>query len=640
MRFVGYSLTSKGYRLFDETNGKLYIRRDVEFNESDFGQKSAMTTEPDQKGTEVKNNADITAKDEEEVVEIRRSEKDEERQEPQKEKELRRSERTRKTPVRYGYDEYADTATYPVRHVAYHLSQVDEPSTIQEAKSSDHAAEWKLATDAEYNSLIENKTWKLVELPPGRKAIGCKWVFKLKHDVDERVERFKARLVAKGYAQKYGIDYDEIFSPVVRFSSIRLLLAFAVQRDFLIHQMDVETAFLNGKLDEEIYMQQPEGYVKPGEEHLVCKLEKSLYGLKQSSRCWNKAFKESIEKLGFTQASADPCVFIRKKDTLTIIAIHVDDLMILAKNILEMQRLKNSLKVQFKMKDMGELHYYVGVCIVQDKEMKQVYLHQGQYIEKMLKKFGQTEAKPVSTPADLNVKLQKEDGVSRPVDKITYQSIVGSLLYAAITTRPDIAQAVGVVSKFCANPTQSHLTAAKRILRYLKGTVYLGLSYKKCADGNLIGYSDADWAGDVDDRHSTSGNVFLLAKGAVSWLSKKQATVALSTAEAEYVALSAATQEAIWLRRLLTDVGEPLEDPIVINEDNQGAIAMAKNPVGHARTKHIDIRYHFVREGVQNGAIILKYVATGEMIADILTKPLPRHSFEKLVLELGMKTVK
>ena len=258
----------------------------------------------------------------------------------------------------------------------------------------------------------------------------------------------------------------------------------------------------------------------------------------------------------------------------------------------------------------------------------------------MLKKFAQTEAKSVSTPADFNVKLQKEDSVSRPVDTISYQSIVGRLLYAAITTRPDIAQAVGVVSKFCANPTQSHLTAAKRILRYLKGTVYLGLSYKKCADGNLIGYSDADWAGDVDDRHSTSGNVFLLARGAVSWLSKKQATVALSTAAAGYVALSAATQEAIWLRRLLTDVGETLEDPIVINEDNQGAIAMAKNPVGHAGTKHIDMRYHFVRERVQNGAIILKYVRSGDMIADILTKPLPKHSFEKFVIELGMKTVK
>ena len=270
--------------------------------------------------------------------------------------------------------------------------------------------------------------------------------------------------------------------------------------------MDVESAFLNGKLDEEIYMKQPEGYVKPGEEHLVCKLEKSLYGLKQSSRCWNKAFPECIEKIGFTQASADPCVFIRKEeDTLTIIGVHVDDLMILAQNISEMKRVKDSLKLQFKMKDMGELHYYVGVCIIHDMENKEVHLHQGQYIEKVLKKLGQTEAKP------------------------------------------DIAQAVGVVSKFCANPTQSHLTAAKRILRYLKGTTYLGLSYKKCAEGNLTGYSDADWAGDMDDRYSTSGNVFFLAGGAVSWLSKKQATVALSTAEAEYVALSAATQEVIWL---------------------------------------------------------------------------------------------
>ena len=347
MRFVGYSLTSKGFRLFDETNRKLYIRRDVEFNENDFGQKQALTTEPDQKGEDVKQNAGTTTKDEEEVSEMKKLGKEEE-DTPQ---ESRKSERTRKPPARYGYDEYADTATHRVHHSAHHLCEIDEPSTIQEAMSSDHAAEWKVATDSEYNSLIENKTWKLVELSPGRKAIGCKWVFKLKHAADGTVERFKARLVAKGYAQKYGIDYDETFSPVVRFSSIRLLLAFAVQNDLLIHQMDVETAFLNGKLDDEIYMQQPEGYVKPGEEHLVCKLEKSLYGLKQSSRCWNKAFRECVEKIGFTQASADPCVVIRKEDALTIIAVHVDDLMILTKNISEMERLKDSLKLQFKMKD-------------------------------------------------------------------------------------------------------------------------------------------------------------------------------------------------------------------------------------------------------------------------------------------------
>ena len=522
MRFVGYSLASKGYRLLDETNRKMYIRRDVEFNENDFGQKQTMTTEPEPRCEEAKRNEVPPRKDEEgEQGEMKKLEED-------TPEEPRQSVRTRKAPVRYGYDEYADTATHHVHHVAYHLSEIDEPTTMQEARSSDHAAEWKVATDSEYNSLIENKTWELVELPQGRKAVGCKWVFKLKHAGDDTVERFKARLVAKGYAQKCGIDYDETFSPVVRFSSIRFLLAFAVQNDLLIHQMDVETAFLNGKLDEEIYMQQPEGYVKPGEEHLVCKLEK----------------------------------------------------------------------------------------------------------------YRQTEAKPVSTPADLNVKLQKEDGFSRPVDATSYQSMVGSLLYAAIATRPDIAQAVGVFSKFCANPTQNHLTAAKRILRYLKATAYLGLSYKKCADGNLIGYSDADWAGDIDDCHSTSGNVFSFACGAVSWLSKKQATVSLSTAEAEYVALSTATQEAIWLRRLLADVGEPPEGPSEIYEDNQGAVSMAKNPVGHARTKHIDIRYHFVREGVQDGAIALKYIATDEMIADILTKPLPKHRFQKLVTELGMKTVK
>ena len=416
-----------------------------------------------------------------------------------------------------------------MHHVAYHLSEVDEPTNIQEAQSSEQAAEWKVAMDSEYNSLIENKTWKLVELPPGRKAIRWEWVFKLKHAKDGTLERFKARLVANGYAQKYGMDYDETFSPVVRFFSIRFLLAYGVQNDMLIHQMDVETAFLNGKLDEETYMQQPDGYVKPGEEHLVCKLEMSLYGLKQSSRCWNKASRECFEKLDFTQALADPCVFIRKDDTLTVIGVHVDDLMILAENISEMKRVKNDLKLQFKMKDLGELYYYVGVCVVQDKENKQVCLHQGPYIKKALKKYGQIETKPVSTPADLNVRLRKEDGVSRSIDVTLFQPIVGSLLYAAIATRPDIAQAVGVVLKFCANPTQNHLTAAKRILRYLKGTVYLCLSYEKCAEGNLPGFSDADWTGDMAYRHSTSGNVFKFAKEAVSWLSKKQATVALST---------------------------------------------------------------------------------------------------------------
>ena len=231
MRFVGYSLTSKRYRVFDETKGKIFIRKDVEFNENDFSHKETMTT------------TDPEPKQEDVEGEIEEVKEDQSPQEP------RRSGRLRKPPVRYGYDEYADsaTSTHHVHHVAYNVCKIDEPSTIQEAATSDHAREWKAAADSEYNSLIENKTWKLVELPPGRKAIGCKWVFKVKPRMDGTVERFKARLVAKGYAQKYGIDYDETFSPVVRFSSIRVLLAFAVQNNMLIHQMDVVTAFFNGK---------------------------------------------------------------------------------------------------------------------------------------------------------------------------------------------------------------------------------------------------------------------------------------------------------------------------------------------------------------------------------------------------------
>ena len=388
---------------------------------------------------------------------------------------------------------------------------------------------------------MQNETWELVELPEDREAIGCKWVFKVKYTSSGEIERFKGRLVAKGYAQKHGIDFDETFSPVVRFSSVRALLAFGVQKDMLIHQMDVVTAFLNGELSEEIYMQQPNGYVITGKEHLVCKLKKSLYGLKQSPRCWYNAFHMYVESIGFQQSTADPCVYIRLRDG-TVVAVYVDDLIVLSKTIAEMQDVKKKLSERFKMKDMGKLHYCLGISISHDEENHCIFLQQKQYILKMLKRFGLAEAKTVSTPADLNVTLVKDDGVSKDVDSTLYQSMVGSLLYAAMATRPDIAQSVGVISKFNSNPSEAHLTAVKRVLRYLKRTVDLALKYQKQEDESLIGYSDADWAGDCDDRHSTTGNVFLMAGGAVSWLSKKQAIVALSTSEAEYVALSSATQ--------------------------------------------------------------------------------------------------
>ena len=431
-----------------------------------------------------------------------------------------------------------------------------EPKTLNEALASVHSREWKAATDSEYQSLIENDTWELVELPADRTAIRCKWVFKTKCGSDGTVDRYKGRLIAKGYAQRFGVDYDETFSPVVRFSSIRALLAVAVVNDMLVHQMDVVTAFLNGTLEEEIYMQQPEGYIQPGSDHLVCKLKKSLYGLKQSPRCWNTTLTEFLESINFKRNVADPCIFVRMESgNPTIVAVYVDDLIVLTKALERMNGTKKSLAEQFKMKDLGEIHYYcLGINIQRNEDKKCFIMHQKQYILAVVEKYGLSEANTVATPADDNVQLKKDDGISKVVDHTNYQSMVGSLLYASVATRPDITHAVGAVSKYCSKPNETHLTAVKRILRYLKGTAEFCLKFTKSGNGGLIGYADADWAGDLDDRHSTTGYVFLMAGGSVSWLSKKQPIVALSTAEAEYVALSMTTQEAVWLRRFLSDL--------------------------------------------------------------------------------------
>ena len=310
-----------------------------------------------------------------------------------------------------------------------------------------HSREWKAATDSEYQSLIENDTWELVELPADRTAIGCKWVFKTKCGSDSTVDRYKGQLVAKGYAQRFGVDYDETFSPVVRFSSIRAPLAFAVENDMLVHQMDVVTAFLNGTLEEEIYMQQPEGYIQPGSDHLVCKL------------------------INFKRNEADPFVFVRMESgNPTIVAVYVDDLIVLTKALERMNGTKKSLAEQFKMKDLGEIHYCLGINIQRNEDKKYFIMHQKQYILAVVEKYGLSEVNTVATPADVNVQLKKDDGISKVVDPTNYQSMVGSLLYASVATRPDITHAVGAVSKYCSKPNETHLTAVKCILRYLKGT--------------------------------------------------------------------------------------------------------------------------------------------------------------------------
>ncbi|CAB4042840.1 Hypothetical predicted protein [Paramuricea clavata] len=365
--------------------------------------------------------------------------------------------------------------------------------------------------------------------------------------------------------------------------------------------MDVTAAFLNGELEDEVYMKQPEGFEVKGKEHLVCKLNKSLYGLKQSSRCWNSVLDEHLKPIGFTQTESDPCIYVKEEDgDIFVVAIHVDDIILAGKTDEKIAKVKESIAERFQVKDMRELKYILGLQVIQ--EDGKVWISQPTYTASIIKKYGMENCKPVETPVDLSSKL-----VSAMEDS-----------------------ELNNVAKFSANPTNEHWTAVKRIFRYLKGTVNYGLLYSENANPDCVGFSDADWAGDLNDRKSTSGYTFQINGAAVSWRSKKQTCVALSTAEAEYVALSAAAQEALWMRQLLTDLNVNIDEPMTIYEDNQSAIAMSKNPQFHGRSKHIDIKYHFVRDQVEKKTLTVLYCPTGSMLADLFTKGIPKEQFKKL----------
>ena len=328
--------------------------------------------------------------------------------------------------------------------------------------------------------------------------------------------------------------------------------------------------------------------------------------------------------MGFVQSMSDPCIYTAesKSDGLFILAVYVDDVLVAGKSEQKFERVKVDLGERFKLKDLGELHYFLGVSVRQSAV--KTWIGQPGFTQAIIEKFGMGECRPVNTPVAAGTKLLKATEESEGVDATLYQSAVGSLLYLSGWTRPNVAFAVGQVARFCSNPTTEHWTAVKRILRYLKGTAPYGLMFAASGDtgGGLIGYSDADWAGDVNDRKSTSGYLFMMNGAAVSWRSQKQTCVALSTAEAEYIALAAATQEATWMRKLMNDFHESQAEPVTIYEDNQSAICIAKNPQSHHKTKHVDIKYHYVRDKVQDVTIKIQYCPTNDMIADILTKGL------------------
>ncbi|KAH9801407.1 hypothetical protein KPL71_001014 [Citrus sinensis] len=549
--------------------------------------------------------------------------------------EPRRSGRVTRLPARYML--LGETYT------AISDEHVQDPTSYNEALIDRDVEFWKKAMNQEMDSMYSNKVWELVEAPNGVKPIGCKWIYKRKRGVDGRVETFKARLVAKGFTQKEGIDYEETFSPVAMLKSIRILLSIAAMLDYEIWQMDVKTAFLNGHLEENIYMQQPDGFIQKGQEHMVCKLQKSIYGLKQASRSWNIRFDQAIKSFGFIQNIDEPCVYKKiQEKSVAFLILYVDDILLIGNDIGVLTTIKSWLAKQFDMKDLGEASYILGIKLLRDRKNKTLALSQAVYIDKILARFSMENSKTGLLPFRHGITFSKDQSpkTSEEIERmrrVPYAEAVGSLMYAMLCTRPDICFAVGMVSRYQSNPGPEHWTAVKHIMKYLKRTKNYMLVYS--GDELIpVGYTDSDFMSDKDSRKSTSGYVFTLGSGAISWRSVKQSCIADSTTEAEYVAASEAAKEAVWLRKFLQDleVVPAVTAPLKLFCDNSGAVAQSKEPRNHKKQKHIERKYHLIRDIVQRGDVEVTQIASQQNLADPFTKAIPGKPFNLHLESMGM----
>jgi uncharacterized membrane protein YciS (DUF1049 family) len=520
------------------------------------------------------------------------------------------------------------SATQNQCHYSGFLSEM-EPKVTEEALSD---PDWVIAMQDELNQFKQQEVWKLVPRPNHKKVIGTRWVFRNKLDEDGIVIRNKARLVAQGYSQAEGIDYDETFAPVARLEAIRIFLAFAAFSNFKVYQMDVKSAFLNGKLDEEVYVEQPPGFEDQDFLDYVYFLLKAIYGLKQAPRKWYDTLSEFLLENDFVRGVIDKTLFSKKhKNDTLLVQVYVDDIIFGSTNDSLCKRFSKLMQSKFEMSLMGELKFFLGLQV--NQRIDGIFICQSKYVRELLKKYQMEESASAMTPSSTAVKFGACE-TSIKVDVTSYRGMIGSLLYLT-ASRPDIMYATCLCARFQADPRDVHLVAVKRIFRYLKGTPNLGIWYPKESDFKLIGYTDSDYAGSVVDRKSTSGSCQFLGSRLVSWFSKKQQTVSNSTAEAEYIAAGSCCAQILWIRNQLRDYGFVL-DKIPILCDNTSAIAITNNPVQHSRTKHIDIRYHFIREHVMNGTVELFFIPTEEQTADIFTKSIDESTFTRLVGKLGM----
>lgn len=524
-------------------------------------------------------------------------------------------------------------------HVDSEEGQIDmNPQNVNEVMISPEAEKWKAAMESEYQSLMENQTWILTDLPEGKRPIKSKWVFTTKRDQEGNILRYKARLVARGFSQVEGIDYNETFAPVVRYTSIRILLSIASHMKLRISQMDAVTAYLNGTLEEELYMEQPEGFEAVKGKY--CRLVKSLYGLKQAGRVWNETLDKVLRNYGLEKSKMDQCIYYSVKDgEMLILAIYVDDILIFSSNHELEKNLKDELQRNFKMKDMGAASSILGIRITRNEKFQQISIDQEAYIREILKRFKMTDCNAVSTPLDPNQRITasmepQNQAENMEMAGVPYRQAIGSLLFLSIITRPDIGFAVNLLSRYCENPGKAHWGAVKRIFRYLRGTMKYKLTYGG-TENELTGYCDADWASDMDQRKSTTGYVYTMFGGAVSWNSKRQPTIALSSTEAEYMSMVSAIQECKWLKQFLEEIFG-INEPVTIYCDNKGALQVFLNNSYSPRTKHMDIKDKFIREKINDGEVNVKYIETNEMPADILTKAVPGSKILKHLPVFGV----
>ena len=513
---------------------------------------------------------------------------------------------------------------------AWHAKIVNprDPETYQEAVQSPDAIQWQAAMEDQVDSLMENNTWILVkrsDVPKNHRILTGKWVYTRKR----KPVKFKARWVVKGFRQRYGVDYFETYAAVAKPMSYKIILALAAHYGLVVHQLDIKSAFLNAELNDEIYMECIEGFKDSGEDDdLVCRLLKSLYGLKQSPRIWAKTLRTFLEGFDLVRLESDHCIFINR-NTGIIVAVYVDDLLLVGPTAESLQDLKDKLKDRFKMTSMGLAEDYLGIEISQ--QPGKITLTQSAFILEILERFGMKDSKPVPTPMESGAQLDL-DVAGEPLnneEKERYQQGVGSLIYLMLGTRPDIAFAVGILSRFTAYPRTKHAKALNRVFRYLNGTIHIGFTYSHSPSKSPIpfGYSDSDYGGTVvkEGRKSTSGYIFFVAGGPVSWSCKRQSVVATSSTEAEYIAQYNASREAIWIRTFLQELGYGFgnltDQPTVIYADNNGARSLSNDPSIHSRVKHMEIKYYWQRQQVERGFLQFNYIPSEENGADGFTKP-------------------